>query len=207
MNAVSLFAAKIIASATLLAGIVLPAAAGEILATGQGWCNASSCNNTNTAALGNTYAGAGYHDWFAFNLSSLQGQQVTGASIHIFNHSWNTAPNNALFSLYQASAINYAGLVSNIVLGTVKGSAADKNFDHYVHIQLNAEGLKALNAKAGQSIVFGGAATAGEFFGYTNGQERAFLKLDSKAVPEPANVALFGLGLLAFIGARRRKQK
>jgi hypothetical protein len=208
MKSVSLFAAKVIASIALLAGVVMPAAAGQITSTGSGWCNASSCNNTNTSSFNNTYADNLFHNWLAFDLIALQGQLVTDATINIFNHSLNTAANKATYNLYQASSINFGGLVSGVILGTVKGAEADKNVGHFVKIHLNAEGLKALNASAGKSIVFGGVGTAGsEFFGYTGGRDKAFLKLESKAIPEPANVALFGLGLLAFVGARRRKQK
>ena len=194
----TLFAVLIAASAC--------AQAGTISAVGEGWCSTSTCNNTNTNIIQNTLADSIsplHHDWFAFNTSV---GNVSSATLSIWNYGNNYYNPSAIYDLYAASSIDFAGLVSGPSLGSITAGAADTRLSSYVTINLNAQGISFLNANQGNQVIFGGGVTGtnAKFFGYTDGHPVATLTV--VAVPEPATYAMMraGLGLIGFM-ARRKK--
>lgn len=210
---------KLLSIGALALGAFLaqPSLAGDITASGSGWCdNTSYCDNTDTNTISNNYAGlewgSTYHDWFAVNLPNVT---ITSASLSI----WNEFPNenddaSSVYSLFAASGIDFGGLVSGSALGAIALSDADTGVSHYVTINLNQAGIAALNHAAGGSFLFGGAVggfTGGNVnaaFGYTGGTPAAYLTIGTAAavpVPEPASWALMVLGFgAAGYGLRRR---
>jgi hypothetical protein len=206
-----LFAALALSTAFVMpaSAIVIDAPDVQVASTGSGWCTISYCNNTNTGYFNNTYSndGDGYRNWFAFDLSALAGQTASAATVNLFNNGWNYAASNVSYSLYLASSIDHTGLFNGPALGTVQGVTSGQS--QYLALVLNADGLAALNGAAGGQIVFGGVTNGnGQFFGYTGGQDHAYIDVSTTAtdVPEPTSIALFGLGLLAVAGMRRKQK-
>lgn len=142
--------------------LLAPAAkASNLTASGEGWCsNSMDCDNTDTSAIDNTYAGSDgggdlFQDWFAFQLPS---SPITNASVSIFNDGQDfNADLTAFYTLFEASSFTYGGLASGTAFGSVSVSAADTGTSHYVTIDLNAAGITALNGDLGNTFIFGGA--------------------------------------------------
>jgi hypothetical protein len=195
--------------ALAIAVALMPSAsAGTISASGEGWCVAGGCMNTNTMYISNTSAGesAGFefNDWFAFNIPS---GSITNAAISIWNDGGNyyTTSPSPIYNLYEATSIDFVGLTGNgTILGSVLFSVADTGNSDYITLVLNAAGIAALNASQGGQIVLGGSASGlnppneDEIFGWTGGTPVAYLTLSSGAVPEPGSLMLLGGGLLAL---------
>lgn len=184
------------------------ASATVLTATGAGWCSTGSCNSTLTT-VNNTAAGYSdeYRNFFNFDLTGITGNVLT-ATLNIWNDSRNPANSNVTdYIVHQAASFSYAGFGSGAVLGSVNAAQADNGVSRYVSIVLNSAALAALTASEGRSFLFGGMTTdTGLVFGYTNGAPLATLTITTgAAVPEPAGVALMGLGLVAALVARRRK--
>lgn len=203
-----------LAAALALAG----SASADVIGTNsQGWINESgTTNNTgfNSGIISNAYVGQEgdfFNDFFSFLLPASG--NFSSATLSIWNSgSSQDADANAVFSLFQASGYTYGGLMSGPALGGDLVAAIDTGSSQYVSFTLNAAGLAALNAAAGQNFTFGGhidtpsgCSDCTSAFGYTGGQPAAYLTVSS--VPEPQNVALLiaGLGLVG-VAARRKKQ-
>lgn len=188
----------------MFAGVVLPA-------TGEGWCDSTNfCDNTSTSTISNLYVSSGYHNWMAFDIPNLG--SVTSATLSIWNDGSDSFNDSTIiYSLFNASSIDFGGLVSGSVLGTQNVAAADTGVGHYVDITLNAAALSLLTAAQGSNFVFGGSVDAGaggfaEAFGYTGGEPAAQLTLNgSGAVPEPGTWAMLLGGLGGVFIARRRR--
>jgi hypothetical protein len=184
------------------------ASATVITATGSGWCTTGECNASATD-ISNTFAGYSdsYRNFFSFDLSSLTGTVLT-ATLNIWNDDRNAASSTqSTYTVRQAASVNYASFGTGTVLGAINASQADNGVGHYVSIVLNSAALAALTASEGHSFLFGGVSNdAGTLFGYTSGSPVATLTVTTgAAVPEPAGVALMGLGLVAALVVRRRK--
>ena len=191
--------------------LATPMFAGVVLtATGEGWCDSSnSCNNTDTSVIRNLYVSSGYHNWMAFDIPNLGG--VTSATLSIWNDGQDFYDDSTIiYSLFNASSIDYPGLINGSVLGTQNASAADTGVSHYVDITLNATALGLLTAAQGSNFVFGGGVDAGaggfaEAFGYTGGVPSAQLTLNGGGAPEPGTWAMLLGGLGGVLIGRRRR--
>jgi hypothetical protein len=203
-----------------LAGTSAQADIINVAATGSGWCSSdpqyvsSDCEDSNLNLTSNTFAGnnsdgfgGGIHrDWFAFDLPTLD--TISSASIFIWNDAanFNTVNPAAVFNLYEAFDLSFAGLTNGPSLGSVLVDDADAGPSRYIEIGLNANGIAALTASLGNQFIFGGNNDDGEqIFGYTSGLPIAYLTLDDgKTLPAPATLPLLGVGLAA-LGFSRRK--
>ena len=197
---------KLLALALLVGCSVAQAA--TINATGTGWCNNDTgCNNTNTLAINNHFAGESvsriYRNWIAFNVPTY-GAQITSATISIWNDGQNSNSNpTAVYNLYEAASISFGGLTNGPSLGQILVDTANTGVDEYITITLNAAGLAVLNANQGGQLIFGGNNDdGGQIFGYTGGVPSPFIS--ANVIPIPAAVWLFG-SALAGLGWFRRK--
>ena len=212
----------------LFASVAPMASATTITSSGSGWCSdVAGCDNSDTTQLANNFAGSPadsltgvYQDWFAFTLPSTQ---ITSASISIYNDGQNfTNDPSVVYSLYAASSINYGGLATGPLLGSVTVSSWDTGTEHttganqWVTIALNSTAdLAILNANLGDTFIFGGSsetdpALASQIFGHTDGNPAAYLTVttttpETPSVPEPNTFLLIGSGLLGVVGTLRRK--
>ncbi len=206
-----------------LAGTSAHAYSINVAATGSGWCSsdplyvASDCADSNVNLNSNTFAGnntngfgGGIHrNWFAFDLPTLM--TLSSASLYIWNDAanFNTVNPAAVFNIYKAVDLSFAGLINGPSQGSVLVDDANAGPSRYIEIVLNSSGIAALTASSGYRFLFGGSNDDGEqIFGYTSGRPIAYLALDGgEPAPVPATLSLFGLGLAAVGFSRRRKRK
>ena len=207
----------------LIAGFLclaaVPARAGIVDAVGEGWCRDSVsgsdyCNNTDTSAIWNTFAGNGsgdgvYRNWFAIDIPAIG--LISNATLWIWNDGQDsTGDASRTYTLYNPAAIDFGSLGTGSPLGTVNVGDADTGLSHYVGIPLNATALSLLNAAQGGQFLFGGAvdivnpAVQVEIFGWTEGIPLA--RLEYNAVPEPGTLSMLLAGLAVLGMAIRRKR-
>lgn len=220
LNTFSLLMGLIVA----LAGTSVQAGHINVAATGSGWCSsdaqyvADDCEDSNLNLNNNTFAGnnsdgfgGGVHrNWFAFDLPTLV--TLSSASIFIWNDAanFNTVNSSAVFNLYEALDLSFAGLTNGPNLGSIAVDDANAGLSRYIEIELNAIGIAALTASLGSQFIFGGNNDDGEqIFGYTGGRPIAYLTLDDGTIvptaPAPATIPLLGMALAA-LGFSRRKR-
>ncbi len=199
-----------------LAGTSAQAGIINVAATGSGWCSSdpqyvsNDCTDSNLNLNSNTFAGTNsgvggdvHRDWFAFDLPAWG--TISSASIFIWNDAanFNTVNPAAVFNLYEALDLSFAGLTNGPSLGSVLVNDADAGLSRYIEIGLNANGIAALTASLGNQFIFGGNNDDGEqIFGYTNGRPIAYLAV---SVPATATMPLLGLGLVVLGFSRRKK--
>ena len=205
-----------------LAGTSVQAGIINVAATGSGWCSSdpqyvsNDCTDSNLILNSNTFAGTNsgfggdiHRNWFAFDLPTLL--TLSSASMFIWNDAanFNTVNPAAVFNLYEALDLSFAGLTNGPSLGNVLVDDANAGSSRYIEIELNAAGLAALTAGSGNQFIFGGNNDDGEqIFGYSGGRPIAYLALDDgtmvSPVVAPATMPLLGLALAA-LGFSRRK--
>jgi hypothetical protein len=209
----------IIAAVSAANAQVLPPgqALGSGLFLGSGRCASDlTCNNTDineffnhTAAINSPVDGKDYANWFSFDLPD---ELIVSATLRIWNYAGNSG-GSGQYNIRQASSISFSDLVVGPVLGSISVSDANRLASRFININLNSDGLAALNAAAGGIFLFGGSIAGADsqsvIFDNTDGvlQAPQLRLVTSSVVPGPIAgaglPALLALG--GFVWARRRK--
>lgn len=229
--------AKAAAAAILFSAMGAGAAsAAQIQSFDSGWYTNSGftagVNNINVGS--SNLSGALYHNWLAFNLAGLAGQNVTGATLTFYGgNGVNTSSDSESLGLF-----DYAGSINNLLadsqfnVGIYTDLGDGKSYGTaqvapgpiaQFSVILSQDAIAGLNS-AVQSLsdnrfVIGGSllSVSGPFaneqlFAIFGPQSAlvpaAFLDLQTTPVPEPSTLAMvLGLGGAAMMVRRKKKSK
>ena len=229
-------AAATLGCAVLFSAIAGGAANAAVIQTfDSGWYQNSGftagVNNINVGS--SNLSGAIYHNWLAFNLAGLAGENVTGATLTFYGgNGVNTSSTSETLGLFDyTGSINSlladsqfnVGIYTDLGDGNSYGTAvvASGPIQEFSVI-LSPEAIAGLNAAAhdlaDNRFVFGGSllSISGPFaneqlfaiFGPGAAlSPAAFLTLQTAPVPEPSTLAMvLGLGGAAMMARRKQKK-
>lgn len=185
----------------------------------QGWWSSGPSHNNGTGN-DNHYTGLAGSDilrsFYTFDLTSLtsltetatsatfrvkRGGQSSTASVEMWDVSTDAALLNANNGI---NAMIFSDIGSGNSYGT--STVSTGNSSDYLSFTLNSQALSDITAASGFfSIGVSLSNVGGNIFSGTGG-DVTYLDVTTVAVPEPATLALFGLGLLGLAVLRKRKQ-
>lgn len=196
---IALFAAA--ASLSAQAGVI------DITPAGQSFTDCVSCTTFGGRGVyfrANTDVSVSAIGWVGsliggdYTLTISAGDGVTaplGATLGSFNST--QADSGFGLNWFGAAFTFHAGQEYHVNLAHSDGSVFSNRYD-YMEFDKDTSNIGALTVLDGTSYPNGGGAN--NFW-----LSHFALQTDAQAVPEPATLAMFGLGLAGMLGARRRK--
>jgi len=202
----------------------------ELLAVDTGWYDVSGTHiPTNINYLvGDAPDANSYHNFSVFDLSSLS-MPVQSATLRLFNgesppnteDGYQSADPTETYALFEVSTdigvltsgaggvAAYGDLADGTFFGSVSVSAADNG--EFVEVELNSDGIAALNGAGGALFGFGGNITTIDnpaapdaLFWFSH--ESPDVRLSVKLIPEPTAMGFFALVAIGIAGIVRGKR-
>ena len=177
---------------------------------------------TSTNATYWTKPGDSTRGYFIFNLSNLDGFNVTSARLELWNPANGGAGSGTLvmraidgtLNLTGEPTYSYADLADGTIYGSVF-SSAPTNLATFITVNLNGDFLTAIASRIGSGAIglgasFENVANNGGVFGFTRGpmsDTRLVLTGSYSPVPEPSTYGLILGGLVLACAAIRRRRK
>lgn len=164
------------------------------------------------AGLCTDCGGGTYRNFFVFDTSAVAGT-VTAATLRLRSGFIATAGVYDLFDVTTpigiliAEGFGRVQIYDDLGTGTQFGSAnlpATTAGRITIDIVLNDEAVAAINASPSLFAIGGRYTSEFHAFGGTNTTEVRQLIVETGRVPTPGTVTLIGLGLLGFVGSRRK---
>ncbi|HEX8788748.1 MAG TPA: PEP-CTERM sorting domain-containing protein [Telluria sp.] len=210
---------KIFALLSAVIGIVCASSANAAVITLNDIAR-GAYNNSGTFGTGGSGTATGnyiteniYHSFFGFDLASISGTvtsatlilaQTGGGSTPVNLSIWDVSTNYQSLVGNQGGIAAYNDLSSGMLFGSIKVTPASTGT---ISVTLNDDALQAINVALGSKFALGGSLLESTYlFPSSLGAPLTQLRLTTADVPEPAPLALLGLGFAGMSLLRRKKQ-